>query len=278
MAERAERPEYNIPFHCGLCRFTLEDGDSMVIGMSTGPPADVGILVYAMPLTAVVGRNGMVISRELSFEPIILEEDVFCVARPSGQGSTHGERAVGCHPGCLKLVPAESRTPFINATSYLYQPAPTEYQRRSRWIRLKWSSILCRTYRLPLELCDHIAQNCLRVFAVLRAFASWESTLVPGPLSFSAKVWARYTLFEGVRYISSLTNDQPAKDDPGFGLVFEPMPNLDGNTIYLAEDHLGVRALLCTSSSKTPTVKERPDYLVAVCCCPRLGPETREPS
>jgi hypothetical protein len=216
------------------------------------------MLVYFIPLTAAVARYGMVVTRELPFEAIIGEEDVFCVARPSGQGCMHGDRAVGCHVGCLGLIPHGARAAFINAMSYSWQPAPAEDERRRRWLRHRWSSVLCRTYRLPLELCNHIAQHCLRLFAVLGAFASCEGTLVLGSLSFSTKVWARYTLFEGVRYISSLTNEQPAKNDPRARLVFEPMPDLADTTIYLAEDHLGVRELICAASSKPPTVKERP--------------------
>ncbi|KAL2017478.1 hypothetical protein VTK56DRAFT_2074 [Thermocarpiscus australiensis] len=246
----AERRGYCIPRRCGLCRFTLEDGDIIVIG----------------------GRSGIVVSRKLRFSTVMDEEVIFCVV--CGDSCLHDEeQAVGCHPGCLGLVPAESLAAVIKATSYQYQPAPAQDERRSRWLRLKWGSILSRTYRLPLELCTYIAQYCLRSFAVIRAVASLESTLAPSCISFSSKVWARYTLFEGERYISSLTNEQPTNDDPRVKLVFESMPDQTDTTIFLAEDHLGVRELLFASSSKTPAIKERPTIWWRSVVVPSSDPE-----
>ncbi|KAL2174926.1 uncharacterized protein P884DRAFT_207934 [Thermothelomyces heterothallicus CBS 202.75] len=246
----AERPGYCIPRRCGLCRFILDDGDTIV----------------------VVGRNGMVVSQEHPFRTVMDEDDMFCVK--CGDGCPHdGEQAAGCHPGCLALVPSESRSAFIKATSYRYQPPPAEDERRTRWLRLTWSSILRETYRLPPELCYHIAQYCLRPFAVLRAVALWESSRAPSRISFSTKVWARYTLFEGVRYISFLTNKQPTEHDPKVKLVFEPMSGPTDTTIFLGEDHLGVRELLSASSSETPTIKERPNIWWRSVAIPSSDPE-----
>lgn len=217
----------------------------------------------------------MVVLKELPFSTVMNEEDMFCVE--CGGGCPHdGERAVGCHPGCLGLVSSESRLAFINATSYRYQPPPAEDERRSCWLRLTWSSILWEIFRLPPcrlppELCDYIAQYSLRSFAV-RAVA-WESLRVPGRISFSTKVWARYALFEGVRYISSLTNKQPTEYDPKVKLAFEPMSSPTDTTIFLAENHLGVRELLFASSSKVPAIEEHPNIWWRSIVVPSSNPE-----
>lgn len=215
----------------------------------------------------------MVVSDERPFRTVMDEEDMFCVE--CGDGCPHhGERARGCHPGCLGLVSSESRSAFIKATSYRYEPPPAEDERRIRWLRLRWSSILRETYRrLPPELCYHIAQYCLRPFAVLSAVALWESSRAPSRISFLTKVWAHYTLFEGARYISFLTNKQATERDPKVKLVFEPMPGPTDTTLFLGEDHLGVRELLSASSSEAPTIKERPNIWWRSVVVSSLDPE-----
>ncbi len=77
------------------------------------------------------------------------------------------ERAVGCHVECLEFVPRQFRAALFEDTWYRYQPGSAEDDRRARWLRRPWSSILSATSRrLPLELCGHVAQYCLRRFAV----------------------------------------------------------------------------------------------------------------
>ncbi|KAH6856152.1 hypothetical protein B0I37DRAFT_366685 [Chaetomium sp. MPI-CAGE-AT-0009] len=225
----AERPGYCIPQRCGLCRFILENGEMIVI----------------------VGTDGMVISEEHPFH-----KNLFCLECAVGC-PRYGRQGIGCHPGCLGLVRSELRSAFLEATSYRYQPPPIEDERRLRWLRLTWSSILRETYPLPPELCYHVAKYCLRPFAVLRAVASWGISRAPTYISFSTKVWARYTMFEGVRYISLLTNEQPTQNDHRVRLAFEPTSSPADSTMFLAEDHLGVREVLSASSSEIPTTEER---------------------
>ena len=73
-------------------------------------------------------------------------------------------------------------------------------------------------------------------------------------ISLSTKVWVQYTLFEGVRYIQSLTNEQPPDDGTAFELVHDSSSVV---AVFFAEDHLGVRDLLFTSSSEKPAIKEQ---------------------
>ncbi|KAJ4307353.1 hypothetical protein N0V88_000737 [Collariella sp. IMI 366227] len=182
-----------------------------------------------------------------------------------GEGCLHrwGDPAVACHTDCLRLVPRESRAAFFEATVYSREPQPAEDKRRHCWLRVKWSGVLCRTYRvLPPELCDSIAKECLRLFAVLHAAALWERArrFPPSPVSFSARVWVYYTWFEGVRYISSLTNRQP--DDPNVKaeLAFDPKPGHIDASVFLAEDYLGVTKTLIGPASEVPsTTEHRPN-------------------
>ncbi|KAL2159726.1 hypothetical protein VTH06DRAFT_2295 [Thermothelomyces fergusii] len=243
-------PSYCVPRRCGICRFVLDDGELFV-----------------------VVRDGKVVSRELSFRRWVDEEDIRCSECRNGCPHQFSEPAVGCHPECLGFVPPESLSAFIEATSYRYQPQTIEDKRRIRWLQNTWSSILCETYHLPLELCDYIAQYCLRPFAVLRALASWENVRATSRISFSTKVWARYTLFEGVRYISSVTNEQASETDTGAKLVFDPGSGPNDTTILVGEDHLGVRELLVLPSSKNRTVRERPNIWWRSVTVPRSDPE-----
>lgn len=115
---------------------------------------------------------------------------------------------------------------------------------------------LVQTYRQPLELCDHIAQYSLRTFAVLRALASWETSQVPRScrITLSPQIWARYTSFEGVRYLSSLSNQEPPADEIAVELVWKPGVI---DTLFVAENHLGIRDVVFSSSSTAPAIKEQ---------------------
>lgn len=220
-------------------------------------------------------KNGTVVLEKAFPFDTVMDEDIWCVK--CGDGCMHNdEQADGCHPGCLKLVPSsETRSAFFKATSYRYQLPDIEDERRNRWLLLTWSSILQKTYCLPLELCDHIARYCLQPFAVLCVVASLESSrhLAPRHISFSTKVWARHTLFEGLRYISSLTDRQPTGHDPKVKLVFESMSDATDTTLFLAEDHLGVRELIFASSSEILTVEECPNIWWRSVVVPSSAPE-----
>lgn len=201
----------------------------------------------------------MVLFPEVPFRRFMDEEYMFCVECDGCPH--HGEQAVACHTECLARIPMESRSAFFEATSYAYQPLQAEDKRRVRWLRSTWCSILSKTYPIPVELCDHIAQYCLQPFAILCGLAfsetrSWH--VAPSHISFSTKVWARFTLFEGRSYVLSLTNEQPAEHGTGVRLVLDPESAHPSTAMFVAEDHLGAREVLFAPSSESPTVKGRP--------------------
>jgi hypothetical protein len=90
-------------------------------------------------------------------------------------------------------------------------------------------------------------------------------------------VWARRTRPRAFN-TRGVTTEQPAEDNPRVKLVLEPMPSQADTTIFLNEDHLGVRQLLFASFSETPTFKERPSLWWRPVVCPKLGSRTQDPS
>ncbi|KAH6853716.1 hypothetical protein B0I37DRAFT_400838 [Chaetomium sp. MPI-CAGE-AT-0009] len=228
-----EKYVFCLPPRCAFCRFRIDDDD--IIGVS---------------------EAGRVLPEKFRPGPQRGIADI--VYMPCSEECRHGNaKAFGCHPECLELVPFKLRSAVIEATSYRYEPPLAEEERRARWLRWKWSTILNTTFqrRLPLELCDIIAQYSLRKFAVHRALALLKfQHSASCYVSLSTRVWVRYTIFEGVRYIQSLTNEQPPDDSSAVELVYDLNPI---DTMFVAEDHLGVRNLIFASSSEKPTVEEQ---------------------
>jgi hypothetical protein len=73
---------------------------------------------------------------------------------------------------------------------------------------------------------------------------------------------------------ASLTNQPPPDDVPSVELVFDPslVDPIFVNTIFVVEDHLGIRELAFGSSDEMQTIiQERPDIWGRVVHVPSLG-------
>lgn len=105
---------------------------------------------------------------------------------------------------------------------------------------------------VPRELCSQIAQLSLRHFALANALASLNARSTR-PVRISKSIWARYTLFEGIWYIASMSTkaSSGATHDDNILVVSESEPS----TVFVAEDHLGIRGLLEGGAGVTSTVK-----------------------
>lgn len=206
-------------------------------------------------------------SEEFPFDDIVFSDSglVFVQCYRRCVDAVH--QSLACHVECLGLVPSESgRESFFDATWYRYPPTPAEHDRRTRWLLRTWSALVCATYpSLPVEICHQIARRCLRPFAVLRALVSCDKPshrLAPAGcrLSLSGSVWVRHTLFEGARYVLSVANEQPRDQDDASDaveLVVGPGPV---DTVFVAENHLGVRKLVFAARSEPPPAEqERPN-------------------
>lgn len=101
-----------------------------------------------------------------------------------------------------------------------------------------------------------ITQYCVREHAALNAQIQFLSKPSRNfDISTSAQIWASYVEFEGVDYIASLTN---GAGHMSASRIYVPQPGHPCDTIYVAEDHLGIRQLLFCSSTEVPEVRKRP--------------------
>ncbi|TQN70739.1 hypothetical protein CSHISOI_04722 [Colletotrichum shisoi] len=75
-------------------------------------------------------------------------------------------------------------------------------------------------------------------------------------ICISAEIWARFIDFEGVRYISSLSN---SPDDGHTESIFAPSTDTAQavDSIYVAENYLGAMQVLFCNSSTVPVVERR---------------------
>lgn len=168
---------------------------------------------------------------------------------------TYGEQSTGCHVECISFVPSEHLRSLLKATSYQYEPDSAQDNKRGHWLRSTWSSLVAEKLRIPLELCSRIIfPSLIREFTVLYAFASLDSSRSSGSeVTVSDDIWARHTFYEGVRYIASLTNQRPSEDQADTTLISK---SKSVSTIFIAEDHLGIRDIWFVSTGSTP----RRDY------------------
>ncbi|KAI0871556.1 hypothetical protein GGS24DRAFT_471244 [Hypoxylon argillaceum] len=208
--------DFCITPRCRLCRFNFIEDDNIVILRPDGR-------VVTLPFGTV--------------------EDNTCTYKPCSPGCRHWDgNLTGYHTNCLQLggYKLTTTTPKLSdVTSYTYDPWPGEDTRRFHWMRSRFASIIYSSLslRLPIEVCDMIAQYCICGYAshISNKFCH-ENISHNFGINLSKPVWARYASFDGLVYIVSLTN-YPTWDD------VEPilLPDTPVHTVYVAEDHLGVR-------------------------------------
>lgn len=159
--------------------------------------------------------------------------------------------AILCHLDCVRLV-AQERYKFSLANAYAYEPSAEERRRRIAWLRFNLTSDLTLSRDLPIEIRQMIAQHLLREYAVLKATSCLRSLQRPVDIcvDVSAEVWARYTDFEGIKYVSDLTNRPSPRE--GYRVIFVPDSVQRVDCIYVSEDHLGIRQICFSSCAKVP--------------------------
>ncbi|KAH6619142.1 hypothetical protein B0J18DRAFT_458210 [Chaetomium sp. MPI-SDFR-AT-0129] len=175
-----------------------------------------------------------------------------------------------CHTDCLARERSTSSAGRFWATMYAYDPPPAEVKRHERWLLAQFALSLRSISEqgpvpLPLEICEMIAQHCCPVTALRRNAADagralWEKygsddqVRSTHTFDIATKAWARYVEFEGVQYIGCITNrpedtpDQQAPLASELTLLYTPLPDDAVDTLYIVEDHLGVRNIIFTSS------------------------------
>lgn len=174
-------------------------------------------------------------------------------------------RAAGCHSICAKLLPTKSRMSFLKVLEYTYEPSPYEIAARIKWLRQEFASSLVLqkvAFRLPRELQMLITEYTLESHslyrfagarAVLQARSLLDESLLRNSttLRVADGIWARYIEIEGIRYVASLSN---SCDQDHAESVSVPDPTQPVDSMYVAENYLGVlRVLFCTSGQAPAT-------------------------
>lgn len=180
-----------------------------------------------------------------------------------GACSHRNGRAIGCHTMCADSVPAVLRASFLKILAYQYEPSPANVVRRYGWICSQWASTPILRYTRPLlpqEIRLEVARHLLHG-PVLRRYAvaltcTWKKNMDCGNahIRVSAGIWANFINFEGVRYISSLSN---TRGECHTELLFTPSSSRPVDVVYIAENHLGTVQVLFGSSGQTPSVQRR---------------------
>ncbi|KAI1771145.1 hypothetical protein F4818DRAFT_430286 [Hypoxylon cercidicola] len=202
---------YLLPYRCHLCQFELSEDEQCV----------------------TITENGGI-------------SEIFEYDRITARGGD-----IMCHSGCVKLVVHNPYNVSL-ATSYAYEPSMREARRRETWLHSNLASdlILSRHHYIPPELRQMIAQPLLREYAVLKAASYLHKLRRPRDICVDllTKVWACYTEFEGITYISDLTN----RPGDGYEVIFVPDLAQRIDCMYMSEDHLGVRQIRFSSCGQVP--------------------------
>ncbi|KAI1820722.1 hypothetical protein F4861DRAFT_533485 [Xylaria intraflava] len=215
---------------CGLCRFDLASEEEIIVLRPDGHSVTLPFAGFT--------------------------DDAY-VYEPCYPECRHlGERIAGYHVDCVRHEDYKSAPRLSDATSYAYDPWPSETVRRLRWIRSCLGPMICRSlaFRLPCEVCGIIAQYCIREYAslVIKNFCG-NNSATNFRIELSKPVWARFASLEGIPYIVSLSNEPSWPD-----AVSLPQPNAPIQAVYVAGDHLGVREVRFAGSLKETSDRPKP--------------------
>lgn len=248
-----------IPQRCGLCLFELQRNDKIFASK----------LIKSRSIHDMIWLSGIVTeddrqSGEMPYYLSMYDNFGAHFQQCIGACSHHNGQAIGCHITCGDSVPELLRTSFLKALAYQYEPSPADTTKRIRWIYSQWASTTILRYtkpHLPQELCLEIARHLLQGPILHRYAATLACTLVKGmeyrdsQISITAGIWASFTVFEGVRYISSLSN---TCDKYHTERLSTPFPSQSIDIIYIAENYLGViQVLFGNSTLQIPSVERR---------------------
>ncbi|KAF5559478.1 hypothetical protein FNAPI_4697 [Fusarium napiforme] len=232
LSEDDEEPQV-LP-RCGLCRFKFEPADSIVVfhpmfpiwegkyseePTGSSPPEEgfhsACVAQFSKPL-----RNGTPVNP-------FADSDIW-------MATYHGKSRY--------------------STAYDEPPPSFEVNRLRRLKKMFAQELMTITGgRLPLEVCENIAQYCLSDYATRLLKEAREKRGDPGPrnaklhVKDSGVVWAQHVEFEGIQYIKSLSTSRKNESDTK---LFDPRGGTHVN-IYFAEDLLGIREVVMTRDDNT---------------------------
>ncbi|KAK1990624.1 hypothetical protein LX36DRAFT_390852 [Colletotrichum falcatum] len=217
-----------VPPRCGLCRFGLQFGDNIVAVRPLDAERSQPYEHHIVGLTDT--------ARGMQFFE--------CRGR-----CHHDEQRVACHVYCIGITPNNaSLSKIFTLTAYAFGPTLITEKRRIHWFRFHLTGILKTSTRhilhLPEEVLHSIAawalesQITCRRLAIDYANKACNGTIrVKSSVKTGEKIYARYIEFEDI-------------------ILFDPSLTESIDSLYVSNDHLGIRQLLFAHSSEQSTIKQ----------------------
>ncbi|KAI0902715.1 hypothetical protein F4823DRAFT_621082 [Ustulina deusta] len=214
-------PRQCIPHWCRLCRFRIVKDDVVVVVVTEKE--------HTSQFCYSDSEDHLDERLNLRFGPCI-----GTCPHPEGQ-------AAGCHWGCLSFAPLPPSLSLLKATEYSFEPCERAQREREILISRKLSRRLGYRYGiLPPEIWFMVAEYLIRECAVVTIQESWL-----GRYSFSCRldisksISVRHVRIDDVPYIAHLSNT-----DDGCNACILRDRTANVHTVYVLEDHLGIRQIL----------------------------------
>lgn len=232
MESEAGQFESCITWHCGLCAFSFETEQNVVVEVSRG------------------GNSSEEVKEVLHS---LCSEDC---SHPLGI-------VTGFHRDCYDV--SKSASAWLSAVNeYDFDPFPKSSLIDGQFLRDRLTNVVARNYPLlPPELC-HYTADYVAVEPYLR-FCSISNALALKGLAqtgsqvidLSCDVWATTIDVQNRTYCASLTNTKcgPAKDQEQ-ALLYSPSSGKLADTIYVARDAWGIRTIQFAHSEEIYDIPE----------------------
>ncbi|KAF5971184.1 hypothetical protein FBULB1_9382 [Fusarium bulbicola] len=224
---------------CGLCRFDFRDNDSVVVFREKCEPWTT---TYSEPE----------INWTIHYSKHAFHAGCVDLAQQAGLISADQQR----------LDPGIYNATILEPLQEGRYPPPSIQTRRLKWLKKTFSENLLQTIRnrLPGEVCDIIAQYCLRQRAVQVVRYLWlrKDRPKPGRISIAIDgkpLWAQYVYYEGIRHVRSLSHHSVGGDESRI-LSESQAQNQKNVNIFVLHDYLGVVDLIATSGRDVPSKEE----------------------
>ncbi len=155
------------------------------------------------------------------------------------------------HAECDDVRMLNPSADFLAATEYSFKPLASEKARRQAYVLARAARCLQKAFpalpRLAGHLWHMVASYLVRQFAAITTEDLWQHRR-----SYNSHFCLSSSIIiDGIFYIASLSN-KPDKDSY---LVWDGGTTKLITTVYVAEDHLGIRQILFLSQQALLTLK-----------------------
>ncbi|KEY63892.1 hypothetical protein S7711_10173, partial [Stachybotrys chartarum IBT 7711] len=162
-----------------------------------------------------------------------------------------------CHAYCGYFLTCQKSWNCIQVTAYKHPITPHEKIRRCQWLKTKLITSLSNYHNqkrlyLPNEIWSLVAKDLLHCYATINTQVT-QGQAARYQVNLNHEVWCKFTTFEGMNYLSSLSNT-PLR---GSTAISSPAV-ATRKYMYLAENYLGITELRLLSSPTQPQVDATP--------------------